>query len=286
MSILFAFPGYELFADRIQDNPSFSGGDFTISSFPDRESLVTIHTDVKDKEVIIVCGLDRPNEKVIPILFFSHLAQELGAKRVGLIAPYLGYLRQDKRFSPGQAITSKTFAQLLSSHVDWLTTIDPHLHRYKSLNEIYTIPTTVLHTAPIVGSWVKDNVENPILIGPDEESLQWVQEVAEHAESPFIVLKKTRALDGTVEVSAPDLETHRDHTPVLVDDIISTAQTMIKTVGHLREFGMKPAVCVGIHAIFAGDAHNALKDAGAGQIVTTNTIQHETNEIDVSVLFG
>ena len=290
MSILFAFPGYEKFSKLVKDRNDFELGDLSVKHFPDGESLVTIKSDVKNKDIIVVCGLDRPDAKMMPLLFFARTAKELGAKKITLVAPYLSYMRQDKQFEAGQAVTSKIFAVFLSQLFDSLITLDPHLHRYKSLEEIYSIPTTVLHAAGVVGDWIKKNVKNPVLIGPDEESLQWVEGVAKHAGAPFIVLKKVRHGDKDVEVSAPDasepdVKKFLSHTPVLVDDIISTARTMIETVGHLNNLGMKPAVCIGIHAIFSGDSYEELKRAGVEKIVTTNSVVHETNEIDVSGLF-
>jgi ribose-phosphate pyrophosphokinase len=66
-----------------------------------------------------------------------------------------------------------------------------------------------------------------------------------------------------------------------VDDIISTARTMIETIGHLKKAGMKPPVCIGIHGIFAGNAFEELKEVGAAKIVTANTISHPTNQIEI-----
>jgi ribose-phosphate pyrophosphokinase len=220
------------------------------------------------------------------IMFFAQTAKELGAKSVDLIAPYLGYMRQDKRFHEGEAITSNIFAAFLSQHFDNLITVDPHLHRHKAMNEIYTIPAKVVHAADAIADWIKDHVENPVLIGPDEESDQWVSDVAQRAGAAYTVLTKTRHGDKDVEVSVPDVDQYKDHTPVLVDDIISTARTMIAAAGHLKEAGMKPPVCIGVHAVFAGDGYEALQQAGAGKIVTCNTIPHETNDIDLSRLLA
>jgi ribose-phosphate pyrophosphokinase len=96
------------------------------------------------------------------------------------------------------------------------------------------------------------------------------------------VLSKTRRGDTDVIESIPNLGEHRSRSPVLVDDIISTGRTMIAALEHLRQQGAPPAWCVGVHAVFADDAYDALKGAGAERIVTTNTIPHVSNAIDVS----
>jgi ribose-phosphate pyrophosphokinase len=74
--------------------------------------------------VVVVCTLDRPNAKLLPLLFAASTARELGAARVGLVAPYLAYMRQDRRFNPGEAVTSLQVASLLSHAFDWMVTVD------------------------------------------------------------------------------------------------------------------------------------------------------------------
>lgn len=286
MNLLFAYPGNEDLAASLVKDTDFELGAIDIHHFPDGESLVQLKTDVKGNDVVLLCSLDHPDSKAMSLLFFAQTAKELGAKSVGLITPYLGYMRQDKRFYEGEAITSHIFAAFLSQHFDSLITVDPHLHRHKAMKEIYTIPAHIIHAADAIAEWIKDTVKNPVLIGPDEESHQWVSDVAARAGAPYTILTKTRHGDRHVEVSVPDIDHYKDHTPVLVDDIISTARTMIETVKHLKAVGMNPPVCIGVHAVFAGDGYEALKAAGAVNIVTCNTILHPSNEIDLSRLLA
>ncbi len=261
-------------------------GTILIRRFPDGESYVRYETSVEARDVVLVCTLDRPDDKFLPLIFAAAAARENGAKTIGLVAPYLAYMRQDQRFQAGEGVTAKHFAAALSPWIDWLVTIDPHLHRITFLSDVYSIPAVVAHAAPAVSAWIKQHVVNPVLVGPDSESEQWVSETARSAGAPYLVLEKTRRGDRDVEVSVPQVEQWRKHTPVLVDDIISTAHTMIETVGHLKKAGMSAPVCIGVHAVFAGGAYDDLLAAGARRIVTTNTIPHESNELDVSALLA
>lgn len=284
MRLLFAYPGHDALFQSVLSACGYTTGEAEWHSFPDGESLVRIETDVKGKDIALLCSLYRPDDKAMAIMFFARTARELGAKSIHLIAPYLGYMRQDKRFNPGEAVTSGIFAGFISEYFDSMVTIDPHLHRHKDMAEIYTIPARVAHAAGTIAQWIGGNIDKPVLIGPDEESAQWVADVAGKANAPYTVLTKTRHGDRDVEISVPDVDKYTDHTPVLVDDIISTARTMIGTVEHLKQAGMKAPVCIGVHAVFAGDAHAALQAAGPGRIVTCNTIPHATNAIDISAL--
>jgi ribose-phosphate pyrophosphokinase len=254
--------------------------------FPDGETYLRLDRDLGGRETVIVCTLDRPDPKAIQIVFLARLLRELGAARVGLIAPYLAYMRQDRRFHAGEALTSRYFGALLSFHVDWFITVDPHLHRRGSLAEIYSIPARVASSAPLISTYIREHVAQPMLIGPDSESEQWVAAVAAGAGAPHVILEKERRGDRDVRVSVPNGARLRGRTPVLVDDIISTGRTMIETVRHLRESGMPAPVCLGIHAVFAEGALAELRAAGAERIVTTNTIAHETNGIDVTPIIA
>lgn len=256
--------------------------DREIRRFPDGETYVRIDSDVEGENVFIFSSMDRPDSKFLPLIYTAQTLLEEGAKSVGLIAPYLAYMRQDKQFNPGEAVTSRQFARLIDQYFDSLVTIDPHLHRYKSLDELYNLSTEVLHADPALAEWIGKNVNDPFLIGPDSESEQWVSKVAQKIDAPYNVLTKVRHGDRNIEITFKDPEKRRDRTPVLVDDIISTAGTMIKATQTLLNNNYPAPICVGVHAIFAGNAYEDLKEAGAKKVLTCNTVKHSSNTINLS----
>lgn len=279
--VIFAFPAQSGLPQRIVARVDGTAGTLFLHRFPDGESYVRLDTPVDGREAVFVCSLDNPDAKLVQLLFAAAAARDLGATRVGIVAPYLAYMRQDARFKPGEAITSATMGKLVSGVADWLVTVDPHLHRHASLDAVYSIPSTVVPAAPAISAWVAANVARPLLVGPDGESAQWVAQVATAANAPWIVLDKRRHGDRDVEVSAPQIDRYRDRTPVLIDDIVSTAHTMIAAVGRLREAGLAAPVCIGVHALFAANACGELEAAGAARVVTCNTVAHASNGIDV-----
>ncbi len=285
-SLVLPLPGNETLARRLAEHLGAEVGTLESRRFPDGESYLRILSPVEGRRVTIAGTLNDPDRKILPLGFLASTCRELGALETGLAAPYLAYMRQDARFNPGEAVSSRPFAKMLSAWVDWLVTVDPHLHRYGSLGEIYSIPAAVIRAAPLVSAWIGAHVERPLVVGPDGESEQWVSEVARGAKVPHIVLQKVRLGDRDVEVSVPEVARWQGRTPVLVDDIISTAHTMMETVRHLRRAGLAPPVCIGIHGIFSGTAYEDLIAAGASRIVTCNTIAHSSNTIDVSGLLA
>lgn len=249
--------------------------------FPDEESYLCVDTHVKGSHCIVLADLSHPDPKCLPLLFLVETLREMGAASVGLVAPYLSYMRQDKRFAKGEAVTSRIFAELLSHYVDWLVTVDPHLHRYHSLGEIYSIPRRVVHGASLLAHWLVSQ-QNVLLVGPDEESRQWVSEVSKRCGHPFVVGEKQRMGDREVSVTLPQLTSFNSRSAVIIDDVISSGQTLIKCIDALHEQGIEQVACAAIHGIFADDADSKLLAKGITQLVTTNSIPHYSNLLDLS----
>ena len=302
MPVSLAMPGNERLADDLAALLPAERVPATVRHFPDGESHVRVEGLVQGREAFIVCTLNRPDAKLVPLLLLACALRDAGARRVGLVAPYLAYMRQDRRFQHGETVSALHVAAWISRHVDWLVTVDPHLHRIKELSQVYSVPTRVVHAAGAVAAWIKEQVPEPLLIGPDEESAQWVGDIAQRLGAPHIVLSKTRRGDREVEVSAPGLnlamardpahdparEATRDpahwrgHAPVLVDDIVSSASTMIEAVGLLRRADLAAPVCVAVHALFAQSAFEDLRAAGAADIVSCDSIGHPSNRIKLA----
>lgn len=277
--VVISMPGNDAMAVDLVQRLDGEAGTATVRRFPDGESYVRVESALEGRHAIIVCTLDRPDDKLVPLLLLAAAARDSGARSVGLVAPYLAYMRQDKRFHPGETISAQHVAAWISSRFDWLVTVDPHLHRIAELSQVYTIPAFAVHAADSLAEWLRAHVSKPLLIGPDEESMQWVGQVAGRANAPFVVLSKTRRGDRDVQVSVPDVERWRSHTPVLVDDIVSTGRTMIETVVHLRRAGLAAPVCLAVHAVFAQTAFDDLRAAGAADVASCDTIAHPSNRI-------
>ncbi len=281
MSLVLGLPGFEDAASRLADAIDGEVASSTIRRFPDGETYVRIDEDVAGRDVSVVCSLNDPDAKLTRVFLAAETLMDLGAERVGLVAPYLAYLRQDIRFEAGEGISSRYIAEWLSSAFDWLVCVEPHLHRYDSLDEVYSIPATRVSAAEPMANWVRREVERPVLVGPDSESEQWVSEVASRADLPHVILEKQRRGDRDVAISIPDLNRWSAHTPVLVDDIISTGGTMAETAGGLVEQGLPAPVCLAVHGLLAEGALEGLREAGVQDVATTNTVEGETTDIDV-----
>jgi ribose-phosphate pyrophosphokinase len=285
MHMVFSLPGSERQAAELATQLGAELGAIETRRFPDGESYVRIASDVAGREAVLVCTLARPDDQFLRLVFAARTLRELGAASVTLVAPYLAYMRQDKRFHSGEAVTSDHFADLLSREIDRLITVDPHLHRHAALSEIYRAPAVALHAAPLLATWIAREVDRPLIVGPDIESEQWVADVASRAGAPHVVLRKERHGDRDVEIAIPDLSAWRDRLPVLIDDIASSGRTLIKAAEGTTGQGLAPPVCVVVHPLFAEDSYERLS-AVCARIVSTDSVVHESNGIALAPLLA
>ena len=280
--LLFSLDGHPLLAPLCHELAG-TGGVLETRLFPDGETYLKIVTSVAGRHCIVVANLANPNDRFLPLTFLLETLRELGASSVGLVAPYLCYMRQDCRFHDGEAVTSRLFARMLSNHIDWLVTVDPHLHRYHSLADIYSVPSVRVEGTTALTDWLT-NQPSLLLIGPDSESKQWVSRVATASGHPYVIGEKQRHGDRDVVVTLPDLSGYRDRTAVIIDDVISSGQTLLKCLRAAQQQGITRVNCAAIHGIFADNVDAVLMQSGLTELVTCNTIPHATNRIDVTPL--
>jgi len=255
----------------------------TISEFPDGDIYLRYNTKIKGKTIVIVNSF-QPNsdESLFKIVFAADTAKQLGAKKVILVAPYLAYMRQDKMFNYGECISSRVMAKLLNNSIDKIITIDPHLHRYKSMKDIFRISAKKLTANSIISDFIRKKINNPVIIGPDRESYQWAEIIAKSVGCDVTVFKKKRYSSRHVEEEMIKTVDIKGKDVVIVDDIISTGHTIIEAAKKARKLGAKTITAIGVHGLFVENAVTKLKKAKINNIFSTNCIEHKTNKIDVS----
>lgn len=254
-----------------------------IHRFPDGENKLTLPPELP-KHVIFCRSLDDPNEKLLELLLAARTARELGAKALTLVAPYLCYMRQDKAFHPGEVVSQTIVGRFLADLFDNVITVDPHLHRIERLEQAVPANQAVtLSATSLMADFLQNQFEDPILMGPDSESEQWVSAVADPNQWEYGVCNKLRRGDRAVEINLPDMSLS-GRKIVLVDDVASSGQTLaVASKKCLSENARSVDVLV-THALFANDAKHNLLMAGIGNIWSTNSVSHESNMIPLHEL--
>jgi ribose-phosphate pyrophosphokinase len=236
--------------------------------------------------VVVLRGLDAPNEKLVELLLVARSARALGARHLTLVAPYLAYMRQDIAFAPGEVVSQQVVGGFLASLFDTVITVDPHLHRVTRLCDAVPSPRAIaLSAAALLGDFIAARRPGSVLIGPDAEAVQWVAAAAARHGLEHGVCAKRRYGDREVEVSLPDVAL-AGRPVVLVDDVASSGHTLAAAARGLLAAGAASVDVAITHALFAGDALATVLAAGVGEVWSTDCIAHPSNAVGVAPLLA
>ena len=236
--------------------------------------------------VILCCSLDDANRRLIELELAAATAKQLGAEHLTLVAPYLCYMRQDTAFNPGESVSQRVIGRLLARHFDTLITVDPHLHRTSDLSDAVPVRRALATSAaPAMAAWLATQAQHPLLLGPDEESAQWVSAIAAPDGLEFGVARKQRLGDREVRIELPAM-TFADRQIVLVDDIASTGHTLAETARQLSAHGPTSISILVTHALFVDDALARLRAAGVDVICSTDSVLHPSNQIHLDAILA
>jgi len=253
--------------------------------FPDGEIYVRFGEDVEDERVVIVQSTCYPpNQNYMELFFIIDGAKDLGAEKVEVVMPYFGYARQDKRFEPGEAVSLNTVAKLLeNSGADEVYTMDYHPQQMEETPEVFEIPAHNLTASNLLAEHVKENfdLKNPVVLGPDAGAENWARRAGEAIGADWDFMIKKRLGSEEVEITLPEIDVEgRDI--LLVDDIISTGGTMCEAIRLLKENRARDVYACCTHPVLSGDALENIMEAGALEIIGTDTIESEVSKVSVS----
>ena len=256
----------------------------SVRAFPDGESLVRV--EQAPETALLYRSLDRPNDKLVEVLLAASALRDNGARRVIFVVPYLGYMRQDAAFEPGQAVSQRVIGKLLGETFDGLLTLDPHLHRTHSLGAVMPgIEAVALSAAPVLGAAINKR-EDPLLVGPDGEARQWVERIAGREGLEFVLGQKRRVGDREVELSIRDAERAHGHKAILVDDLISTGATLKTAARLLREAGAESVDVLATHCLASEADLAELRAAGVETIRATDSVVGPAGTLPIAVLLA
>ncbi|MDP3221987.1 MAG: ribose-phosphate diphosphokinase, partial [Rubrivivax sp.] len=206
--------------------------------------------------------------------------------RLTLISPYLAYMRQDIEFTPGEVVSQRHLGRLLAGAFDAVITVDPHLHRVATMDEV--VPGRrglALTAAPLLGGLVVQQVPGALLMAPDEEAGQWVRAAAAAHGLDHAVCHKQRHGDHDVAVSLPDQDV-RGRAVVLLDDVASTGRTLVAAARGALAHGAASVDVAVTHALFVGDALQQVRASGVRHVWSTDCVPHASNAVSVVPLLA
>lgn len=253
--------------------------------FPDGELKLRLPACVPARTVLYR-SLDKPNEKLVELLLAARTARALGATHLTLVAPYLAYMRQDMAFSPGEAISQRIVGQFLSSIVDAVIAVDPHLHRVATLQELVPgAEAVVLTGAEVLADMIVQRRATPLLVGPDAESAQWIALAAARHGLDHMVCTKVRSGDRDVAVALPAGDV-AGRSVVILDDMASTGHTIAAAARLLRDAGAASIDAAVTHALFTAQAMELMRASGIGEVWSTDCVTHASNVVSMADLLA
>ena len=283
-SVVLGFSESRKLAVELAERLAVESGEIEVHRFPDGESRVSVPAELP-QHVIICLSLDHPNEKLIELFLAAGAARDNGAIKLTLVAPYLCYMRQDKAFHPGEAVSQQTIGALLGATFDAVVTVDPHLHRIERLEQAVSCSQAISLTATQpIAEFIAERFDKPLLVGPDAESLQWVSSIAEGWGFDFAIGDKQRFGDRNVSIRLPENISLADRDVVIVDDMASTGRTMVAAAECILTGKPASVSLIVTHALFVGDAEALIRATGIDHLWSTDSIVHPTNAISLAQL--
>jgi ribose-phosphate pyrophosphokinase len=276
--LILTFPEVEKIGKRVAKELGVEYVPIEVGKFPDSELHLKIKKNPEHKNVVIINSMSgNPNDKIIETILAGGVARDYGAVKVTLVATYLPYMRQDTHFEKYDSFSSKHIIRLFNEF-DRIIAIDPHLHRLKSMKDIWPRAESI-SVDKIVAEYIKKKFKDDFeIIGPDSESRQWSAVIAKILNKKVTILNKERFGDEKIKQKEVKLDSGVNY--IIIDDIISTGRTLAGALAMAKKQGAKKLYCIGIHGILAGDAVKLITKHS--KLITSNTIPSKFSDIDVS----
>lgn len=283
--MLLAFDDEWALAQRLADALGWPLQAVQRHTFPDGETRLRLPPQLPPR-VAVLRGLQQPNAKLTELWLAAAGARELGAAQLALVSPYLAYMRQDIAFTPGEVVSQRHLGHLLATGFDCVITVDPHLHRVATMDEVVPGRRGVaLSAAPLLGAWLARQVPGALLVAPDEEAEQWVAAAARAQGLDYLVSRKQRHGDRDVRVDVPAADV-QGRAVVLLDDVASTGHTLLDAAATLLARGAASVDVAVTHGLFVGDAVERLRAAGVRHCWSTDSVPHASNCVSVAPLLA
>jgi len=249
--------------------------------FPDGESKITLRKIPKKSVILVVQSTYPPvDTNLLQALSIISQVRKISSRTFAII-PYMGYARQDKQFLSGEVITMSVVAKMLqSAGAKKVIVVD--IHSNTALNH-FNIPTENISAVPELANYFKKlNLKNPLVVSPDVGGSSRSKKFASLLKTDFIVLKKHRdRKTGRVSIQTAKVDVQGKDL-ILVDDIISTGDSIIKAAQFLKKQKCKRVFVACTHGLLVEDAEKKIRKAGVSRIISTNTIPGNTSKVDVS----
>jgi ribose-phosphate pyrophosphokinase len=269
--VVFSGRAHPELAERMCDYLQIPLGKIRLFSFSDGEQYCQIEENVRGGDVYVVQPTCTPvNDNIMELLIMLDACRRSSANRVTAVVPYFGYARQDRKDRPRVPITAKLVSDLITSAgATRVLTMDLHAAQIQGF---FNIPVDHLFAAPVLIEELR-RLELPdmVIISPDAGGVERARAFAKRLEAGLAIMDKRRTNPNQAEVMHVIGEVE-GKTCVIVDDIIDTAGTLVKTAEVLQANGASRVLAAGVHPVLSGPAVERINASNLEQVIVTDTI--------------
>lgn len=253
--------------------------------FPDGETYVRVNADLEDKDVFVVqSGYPNQNDALIELYLTLDAIRDMDPRSIRLIFTYMPYSKQDKRFKEGEAVSSGTILKLLKSFkINQLSAINLHFAEGEDEFDFFNMGIKNLNAAPLIEKYVNEKYGDFVTVLPGKggsqllngDNLIFLETIRDE------YTEKGKEYFGESNLIAKDLEKIKGKVVLVLDDMINTGGTMVKTCDLVRKSGANKVISACVHGLFVGDSVSKLEKSRVDDIIATDTIENKFGKVSV-----
>ena len=246
-------------------------GNVLLGRFPEGEIQVQIRDNIRGKDVFIVQSTcTPPNENLMELLILIDAARRASAKRITAVLPFFGYARQDRKDRPRVPITAKLVANLIvSAGANRVLTMDLHAGQIQGF---FDIPVDHLYSINVIGNYLKKKkLKDLVVVSPDVGGIKMARGYAKLFGCNLAIVDKRRESAAETHVMHI-IGSVKDKNVVIVDDLISTAGSLVEAAKALKVHGARDIYAAIVHPVLAGPAIERIQKSVIKELIVTNSI--------------
>lgn len=244
-----------------------------VKNFADGEIYVQVQESIRGDDVFVIQPLCNPvNENLVELLIIIDAFKRASAKTITAVIPYYGYARQDRKTSGREAITAKLVADILTTAgADRILAMDLHTGQIQGF---FNILVDHIFATPVLVDYIKGlnlPVSDIVAVSPDTGGVPRTRYFAKEINCSLAIIDKRRDRHNEA-IASHVIGDVKDKICIMFDDIIDTAGTICEAARVLKENGAKDVYVCAAHPVFSGPALTRLENAPIKEIIVTNTI--------------
>ena len=268
---IFAGSANRKLAEGICTHVGVTLGESKLQRFADGEIYFQLLENVRGVDVFIVQPTCYPvDQHLVELLIMIDALKRASAGRITVVVPYYGYARQDRKDRPRVAISSKLVADLLTTAgANRALFMDLHAAQIQGF---FNIPVDHMFASPVMVSYFRElNLPALTVVSPDAGGVERARFFATKMQAPLAIVDKRRTDLNVTEVMNV-IGDVQGRTCLIIDDIIDTAGTLVKTAQALLDAGAVKIYAAASHAVLSGPAIERISNSRLQEVIVTDSI--------------